>query len=598
MGVNDFEGEAASTRETLRYCVELARPYRRFLIPGAGFLVVAVGISDVASPLVFAAVLDRIATLQKGTDLWARFGRLIVIYAVLIVAGQAAFRMSAWLEWEGALRTFTNGILRSFERLLSLGYRWHIDHPSGEVASSLSAFSWALVDGIDNLHWGVLRIVVVVLSAIVVLAIVAWPVSAVLVVLTAVFVFVVTKRSAAVTEASRKFARAHSRAEGTASDVIRNVVTVLVGAGEESESAKVEDLLATTVRADLQTRRVFTVTRVWMGGTVGLMTWAALFLGVVLAVRGDIRAGVVYLVLFYASQVSAQLIESFMQFRTLSRGLGRAAKLVALVRTEPAVVDVPGAAELIVTEGAVRFEAVSFAYNPERPLLKDFDLELQPGEHIGVVGPSGGGKSTITRLVLRLMDLDSGRILIDGQDIATCTQASVRRAVSYVAQDPQMLHRTIAENIWYGHPGPIRMDLVRRVANAAHVEEFVQALPEGYETVVGERGLKLSGGQRQRVAIAQAMLKAAPVLILDEATSSLDSESERYVQEALWRLMASSTALVVAHRLSTIAHLDRIIVVEAGQVVEVGTHRELLLASPVGTYRHLWEHQSGGFLST
>ena len=142
VGVNDFEGEAASTRETLRYCVELARPYRRFLIPGAGFLVVAVGISDVASPLVFAAVLDRIATLQKGTDLWARFGRLIVIYAVLIVAGQAAFRMSAWLEWEGALRTFTNGILRSFERLLSLGYRWHIDHPSGEVASSLSAFSW------------------------------------------------------------------------------------------------------------------------------------------------------------------------------------------------------------------------------------------------------------------------------------------------------------------------------------------------------------------------------------------------------------------------------------------------------------------------
>jgi ATP-binding cassette, subfamily B, bacterial len=596
--MNDFDGEAASTRDTLRYCVELARPYARFLVPGAGFLVLAVAITDVASPLIFAAVLDRIATLQKGADLWARFGHLIVAYAVLIVAGQAAFRMSAWLEWEGALRTFANGILRSFERLLSLGYRWHVDHSSGEVASSLSAFSWALVDGIDNLHWGVLRILVVIASAIVVLGIVAWPVAVVLVVLTAVFVVVVAKRSAAVTEASRRFARAHSRAEGTASDVIRNVVTVLVGAGEEAESAKVEDLLATTVRADLQTRRVFTVTRVWMGGTVGVMTWAALFVGVVLAVRGDIRAGVVYLVLFYASQVSAQLIDSFMQFRTLSRGLGRAAKLVALVRTPPAVVDAPGATALVVTEGAVRFEAIRFAYQPERPLLKDFDLELRPGEHVGVVGPSGGGKSTITRLVLRLMDVDAGRILIDGQDIATCTQASVRQAISYVPQDPQMLHRTIAENIWYGRPGPIRMDLVRRVANAAHVEEFVRELPEGYETVVGERGLKLSGGQRQRVAIAQAMLKAAPVLILDEATSSLDSESERYVQDALWRLMASSTALVVAHRLSTIAHLDRIIVIEAGEVVEVGTHRELLLAGPVGTYRHLWEHQSGGFLST
>jgi ATP-binding cassette, subfamily B, bacterial len=315
-------------------------------------------------------------------------------------------------------------------------------------------------------------------------------------------------------------------------------------------------------------------------------------------VNGELRAGVVYLVLFYASQESAQLIESFMQIRNLSRGLGRAAKLVALVRTSPDVVDAPNAPDLVVTEGSVRFESVCFQYRPDRRLLEDFNLELQPGEHVGVVGPSGGGKSTITRLVLRLMDVDGGRILVDGQDIALCTQASVRRAVSYVPQDPQMLHRSIAENIWYGQPGPIDIGMVKEVAGAAHVQEFVKDLPEGYDTVVGERGLKLSGGQRQRVAIAQAMLKAAPVLILDEATSSLDSESERYVQEALWRLMASSTALVVAHRLSTIAHLDRIVVIDAGKVAEVGTHRELLLAGPVGTYRHLWEHQSGGFLST
>jgi ATP-binding cassette subfamily B protein len=160
-----------------------------------------------------------------------------------------------------------------------------------------------------------------------------------------------------------------------------------------------------------------------------------------------------------------------------------------------------------------------------------------------------------------------------------------------------MLHRTIAENIWYGHPGPLDMDLVQKVAIAANVEDFARELPERYETIVGERGLKLSGGQRQRVAIAQAMLKGAPVLILDEATSSLDSESESYVQEALWRLMATSTALVVAHRLSTIAHLDRIVVIDSGRVVETGTHRELLLSGAVGTYRRLWEHQSGGFLS-
>ena len=211
--------------------------------------------------------------------------------------------------------------------------------------------------------------------------------------------------------------------------------------------------------------------------TVGFMTWGALLVGVVLAVRGDIKAGVIYLVLFYASQVSAQLVESFMQIRNLSRGLGRASKLVSLVNTAPEVVDVPGAPDIVVTEGAVRFESVSFEYRPDRPLLEDFNLELRPGEHVGVVGPSGGGKSTITRLVLRLMDVDGGRILIDGQDIKACTQASVRRSVSYVPQDPQMLHRSIAENIWYGQAGPIDMDRVRQVAVAAHVQEFVKDLP-------------------------------------------------------------------------------------------------------------------------
>lgn len=595
--MDDVHGEAASTRETLSYCAELARPYRQLLLGAAATLVLAVVVQDVASPLVFAAVLDRIATLRPGDAMWNRFGALIIAYAALLVVGQALMRMTGWMEWEGSLKTFANGIHRSFERLLSLGYRWHVDHPAGEVASSLSAFAWALVDGIDTVEWSILRIVVIVLSAMVVLAVVAWPVALVLLLLTAVFVWVVVKRSGPVTAASRDFSRAHSRAEGTASDVIRNVSTVLAGAGEAAESDRVRSLLDEVVQADLRARRTFTVTRVWMGGTISAMTWGALLVGVILAVRGNIRSGTIYLVLFYASTVSTELITSFQEIRNLVRGLGRAGKLVRLVSTAPEVVDRPGAQDLVVTDGSLSFEHVRFSYRPERPLLRDFQLGLRAGEHVGVVGPSGGGKSTITRLVLRFMDLDGGRILIDGQDIAACTQASLRQAISYVPQDPQMLHRSIAENVWYGRPGSPDLARVREVAAAAFVDEFVRDLPDGYQTVVGERGLKLSGGQRQRVAIAQAMLKNAPILVLDEATSSLDSESERYVQEALWRLMAGSTALVVAHRLSTIAHLDRIIVVDDGRIVETGTHRELLLTSRVGTYRHLWEHQSGGFLS-
>ena len=220
---------------------------------------------------------------------------------------------------------------------------------------------------------------------------------------------------------------------------------------------------------------------------------------------------------------------------------------------------------------------------------------------MALVGPSGSGKSTLSKLLLRLMDVDGGGISVDGQDIRGVTLASLRRCISYVPQDPQLLHRTIAENICYGidpddAPGGVDYETVHRVGKAAHVEEFVYALPDGYDTMVGERGLKLSGGQRQRVAIAQAMAKGAPILVLDEATSALDSESEHLVQEALWNLMAHATALVIAHRLSTIAHMDRIVVFEGGAIVQQGTHRQLLDEGPAGTYSRLWHHQSGGFL--
>jgi ATP-binding cassette subfamily B protein len=589
-------GNEATTRETLRYCMDLARPYRKMLLGGAAALVIGVAINDVATPLVFASVLDRIAGLHAHTRLWARFGSLIIAYAVLVVAGQVAFRIAGWLEWEGSLRSFANGIHRSFDRLLGLGYRWHVDHPSGEVASSLSSFSWAFVEGIDTLNWGVLRIVVVILSAVIVMAVVAWPVALLLVGLSVAFVVIVIKRSRPVAEAARRFSEAHSQAEGAASDVIRNVSSVLVASGERLESDRVAELLSESVRADLRARRAFTITRLWMGGAIGMMTWGAMLVGIILALHGEIRTGVIYLVLFYAAQVSGQMVESFEYIRNLSRGLGRAAKLVGLVSSSPEVVDEPGAPDLVLGAARLHFQHVRFAYSPARPLLRDFELVIEPGEHVGIVGPSGGGKSTVTRLVLRLMDLDGGRILVDGQDIATVTQSSLRRAVSYVPQDPQMLHRSIGANIWYGREGPVDLARIEAVARAAHVAEFVEDLPDGYDTIVGERGLKLSGGQRQRVAIAQAMLKGAPLLILDEATSALDSESERLVQQALWRLMADSTALVVAHRLSTISHLDRIVVVEAGRISEVGTHRELLDSSPVGTYRQLWEHQSGGFI--
>ena len=243
----------------------------------------------------------------------------------------------------------------------------------------------------------------------------------------------------------------------------------------------------------------------------------------------------------------------------------------------------------------VELRDVTFRYGPSQPALFDrFTLRIDPGTTVGLVGRSGGGKTTMTRLLLRFVDVESGAILVGGQPIDRVPQSALRSLIGYVPQDPAMFHRTIGDNIRFARPEASDEE-VRRAATLAHAAEFIDALPDGYRTLVGERGIKLSGGQRQRVAIARAILKDAPILILDEATSSLDSESEALIQDALWTLMSGRTAIVIAHRLSTVRRMDRLIVVERGRIVEDGSHEEL--RSKGGLYAALWSHQSGGFLA-
>jgi ATP-binding cassette, subfamily B, multidrug efflux pump len=262
------------------------------------------------------------------------------------------------------------------------------------------------------------------------------------------------------------------------------------------------------------------------------------------------------------------------------------------------VVDRPDAQPIVVTRGEIRFERVSFAYGGATPVIDDLSLTIRPGEKIGLVGRSGAGKSTIVNLLLRFYDAERGRILIDGQDIASCTQESLRAQIGMVTQDTSLLHRSVRDNILYGRPDASDAGM-EAAARRAEADTFIAALADakgrrGYDAHVGERGVKLSGGQRQRIAIARVMLKDAPILLLDEATSALDSEVEAAIQESLYRLMEGKTVVAIAHRLSTIAAMDRLIVLDQGRVVEEGTHRQLLPRN--GLYARLWEHQSGGFL--
>lgn len=325
-----------------------------------------------------------------------------------------------------------------------------------------------------------------------------------------------------------------------------------------------------------------------------------------------------YLTIGDFALIQAYLLKVFHYFwdigkylRKVYESLAEAAEMTEILVKEQEIVDQPGAKKLVVHKGLIEFKDVQFTYHPEkndlltgnvsedpapktkRQVFTDFNMAVQPGERVALVGPSGSGKSTIVKLLLRFYDIQGGEILIDGQNIAQVTQESLRNSMSLVPQEPILFHRSLMENIRYAKPGASDAEVIR-AAKLAHCHEFISRLPEQYDSFVGERGVKLSGGERQRVAIARAILKDAPILVLDEATSSLDSESERYIQEALRDLMAHKTTIVIAHRLSTIMQMDRIIVIEKGKIIEEGKHKELLKVNQ-GVYQKLWDIQAGSF---
>lgn len=299
--------------------------------------------------------------------------------------------------------------------------------------------------------------------------------------------------------------------------------------------------------------------------------------------------------------IQAYLINVFMRiwgfgrvFRKIYESLADAEEMTVILNTLHEISDIPNAKDLKVPDGNIEFKNVGFNYSQTRVLLKDFNLNIRANEKIALIGPSGSGKTTLAKLLLRMHDLTDGQILIDGQDITKVTQESLWKNISLVPQDPILFHRTLMENIRYGNPKATDQE-VFIAAKIAHCHEFITQTAEGYNTYVGERGMKLSGGERQRVAIARAILRNSPILILDEATSSLDSESESLIQDALSKLMKDKTVIVVAHRLSTIKKMDRIIVINKGNIVEEGTHKKLELKRG-GIYRKLWRLQAGGFI--
>ena len=330
-------------------------------------------------------------------------------------------------------------------------------------------------------------------------------------------------------------------------------------------------------------------------GGINLLQVAGISVAAWLATTDRIGLGLAVFAVSYFQRLSGGLLELGPIVQTYQMALMDAAPISEILMSQATVVDAPSARKLKVRRGAITLRNVTYKYEKNaQPVFDDLSLEIVPGQSVGLVGRSGSGKTTLTNLLLRAADLDAGNIAVDGQNIAKVTQQSLRQAISYVPQDSQLFHRSIRENIAYGKPAASDSAIIA-AAKKAHIWELIQSLPQGLDTKVGERGMKLSGGQRQRVAIARAILKNAPILIFDEATSALDSESERHIQASIDELTKGRTAIVIAHRLSTVQKMDRIIVLDQGQIVEDGTHAQLVRKK--GLYAQLWAHQSGGFMS-
>jgi ATP-binding cassette subfamily B protein len=384
---------------------------------------------------------------------------------------------------------------------------------------------------------------------------------------------------------------------GHVSDVIANADAVKAFAREDFErqqhARNVNDQMAKTYRSwayqnypvDVITSPFYVLTNVF-----GLAL--ALFVS---HQSSTVSLAAVFVSFSYFATITRVMWQFGRIYRNMESAISEAAQFTELLLEPPRLTDASKPKPLRVKSGTVQFQNVRFRYDDgsDEHLFDDFNLQIDGGQKIALVGHSGGGKTTITKLLLRFVDINGGQILIDGQDIAQVRQQDLRSQIAYVPQESVMFHRSIADNIRYGKLDATD-EQIQQAARGAHAHEFITKLPQGYDTLIGERGIKLSGGQRQRIAIARAMLKNAPILILDEATSALDSESEVLIQKALWKLMEGRTAIVIAHRLSTIQKMDRIVVLDNGHIAETGTHKELLQHK--GIYAKLWAHQSGGFL--
>ncbi len=546
-------------------------------------------------PVYLKKIVDSVSVVDNKDEAYRS-----VVFFLFVVAG---LELSRILSSRGAgfwyirflsrlLARISNG---SFEYLHRHSFTFFANNFSGALVKKVNYLTRAAESIFDSFVWDFINMVVNLSVVLFVLSVRDWRLGACV----SVWLMVFFAISAAFSNWKFKYDvianEAISKTTGFLADTITNFSSLKLFNGYKREVSGFADL-----QEDLRKKNVFTwsMNEFFNMITAFLMVFleiGLLWIAIFLWRKGSFTPGDFVLTQSYVIIIVWNSWHFGHMLRGFYRSFSDAEEMVEVLNTVPDIRDVHNAGELKVEKGGIEFRKVDFCYNQTRKILESFDLSVAAGEKIALIGPSGAGKTTVIKLLLRNFDLTGGGIFIDGQNISAVTQESLWRNISLVPQDPVLFHRTLADNIAYGCPGATKDD-IERASRLAHCHEFISNLPEGYDTFVGERGIKLSGGERQRVAIARAILRNAPILVLDEATSSLDSESEALIQDALEKLMKDKTVIVIAHRLSTIREMDRIVFIDEGKIKEEGRHEDLEKKEG-GLYRRLWEIQACGFVS-
>ena len=575
-----------------KFFIDILRPYKRYLI-SLVFIALYWGINTSLSPYVLKLIIDKAVLLSSNkAAVLSAVLPYFCLYVFLWIMVAVDMRLLDWVRLKLYPSLRYDVVTKMYAYLSQHSHRYFQNNFSGSLSNKIFDMQVAFVTIFSTIDevlaqcfgLSIAIITMLLIHPVFALILFLWAFSFLL----AAFIFFKP-----IHDLSQVFATSKTTLVGVLIDSISNITNVRLFSRHAYENQLIEKSMATAVENDRAMQRTILKMRIFWDVSIVVLIGINLYVLLVMYGKNQVTIGDFSFIISLSISIFFNLWYLASQFVVFAEELGKCKQALTIITEKHEIADKLDASDLVVTQGCIEFDDVTFHYDEGAHLFKNKSIIIPSGQKVGLVGLSGSGKSSFVNLMLRLFDVESGRILIDGQDIKSVTQDSLRRNIAMIPQDVSLFHRTLFDNIQYGRIDASEADVLN-ASKRAHCHEFITQIPTGYQSLVGERGIKLSGGQRQRIAIARAMLKDAPILILDEATSALDSMTEKLIQDGLHELMKGRTTLVIAHRLSTLSEMDRILVFDNGRIVEDGTHAALIKIN--GHYARMWSMQAGGFL--